>query len=91
LNDFSNYIAWLDLYTSQAIFASERALVKPKYKEDRNLNIKNGRHLVIEQYLEDNQQFIPNDLVMDVGCLKNSSSFTEQLPLEKEEIKQKQV
>jgi DNA mismatch repair protein MutS len=67
LNNFANYIAWFDLYTSHAIFANDRSLVKPKYREDGNISIKDGRHLVIEQYLEDNQQFIPNDLVMSVG------------------------
>ena len=82
LNDFANYIAWFDLYTAHAIFANENNLVKAIYKEDGNINIQDGRHLVIEKYLEDNQQFIPNNLLMDV---QNPSSLTEQLPLEKED------
>ena len=82
LNDFANYIAWFDLYIAHAIFATENNLTKAVYKEDGNVNIENGRHLVIERYLEDNQQFIPNNLLMDV---QNPSSFTEQLPLKKED------
>lgn len=72
LNSFSNYIAWFDLYTSHAIFASENKLVKSEYKSDWDLEIKNGRHLVIEKYLEDNQQFIPNNISMSMDCFVNS-------------------
>jgi DNA mismatch repair ATPase MutS len=32
--DFSNHIAWLDLYTSHAIFAKENNLNKPKYQNN---------------------------------------------------------
>lgn len=72
LNSFSNYIAWFDLYTSHAIFASENKLVKSEYKSDWDLEIKNWRHLVIEKYLEDNQQFIPNNISMSMDCFVNS-------------------
>jgi hypothetical protein len=29
------------------------------------LEVLDGRHLVVEKYLENNQQFIPNDLLMN--------------------------
>lgn len=63
--EFANYVAWFDLYTSHAIFASENNLVKPKYIESGELKIKNGRHLVIEKFLDKNEQFIPNNLIMN--------------------------
>jgi DNA mismatch repair ATPase MutS len=34
LNNFANYIAWFDLYTSNAIFASENKLVKSEYQNN---------------------------------------------------------
>ncbi len=75
--DFSTHIAWLDFYTSHAIFAKENNLNKPKFQsaewrvqntENYGLEIVDGRHLVVEKYLENNQQFIPNDLVMSSKC-----------------------
>ncbi len=63
--EFANVVAWFDLYTSHAIFASENNLVKAEYIDNWELKIKNGRHLVIEKFLDKNDQFIPNDLVMN--------------------------
>ena len=63
--EFANIVAWFDLYTSHAIFASENNLVKAEYIDSGELKIKNGRHLVIEKFLDKNDQFIPNDLVMN--------------------------
>ena len=63
--EFANVVAWFDLYTSHAIFASENNLVKAEYIDSGELKIKNWRHLVIEKFLDKNDQFIPNDLVMN--------------------------
>ena len=79
--DFSSHIAWLDLYTSHAIFAKENSLNKPKFQsaewkvqnsELLELEILDGRHLVVEKYLEKDQQFIPNDLLMDSVILSET-------------------
>ena len=69
LNEFANYIAWFDLYVSHSIFAHENSLNKPEFIDNWELEIKNGRHLVIEKFLEEDQQFIPNNLIMDNGEL----------------------
>ena len=63
--EFANVVARFDFYTSHAIFASENNLIKPTYIDSGEIKIKNGRHLVIEKYLDKNEQFIPNDLVMN--------------------------
>ncbi len=75
LNNFANYIARFDLYTSHAIFSSENKLVKARYIDDWNIEIKDGRHLVIERYLKDNQQFIPNNLSM---CMDSSRAQNDE-------------
>lgn len=64
LNEFANYISWLDLYTSQGILAKEKKFIKPELKTDWELNIKAGNHPVIEEFLPNDQQFIPNNLHM---------------------------
>ena len=55
-------IAWLDIYTSHALFAKEKKYVKPELVLDGVLEIVWGRHPVIEEYLPHDQDFIPNDL-----------------------------
>lgn len=63
--EFANKIAWLDFYASHAIYSKENNLTKPMYVDKWNLEIEDWRHLVVEKYLEKDQQFIPNNLFMD--------------------------
>ncbi|MCK9467252.1 MAG: DNA mismatch repair protein MutS [Candidatus Absconditabacterales bacterium] len=74
LHIFSNYVSWLDLYTSHAIFAKENNLIKTNYLEKGNLEILEGRHLVVEKFLDKNLQFIPNDLLMSQGNIPSQEN-----------------
>lgn len=62
LQDFAQHIAWLDVYTSHAIFAHEKRFCMPQLVQERGINIQQARHPVIEKYLPLDQQFIPNNL-----------------------------
>jgi DNA mismatch repair protein MutS len=64
LGELAEYIAWLDVYTSHALFAIEKKYVKPELLRDGELCVVNGRHPVIEEYLPHDQDFIPNDLTI---------------------------
>ena len=65
LHTFAQYIARLDVYTSHAIFAQEKRWSMPEFADTVGIQIKEGRHPVIEKYLPIDQHFIPND--MDIG------------------------
>ncbi|MCX6823949.1 MAG: DNA mismatch repair protein MutS [candidate division SR1 bacterium] len=65
LNEFAERIAWLDLFVSQALLAKEKHFVKPIFINEDTLTIVEGRHPVIEKYLPLDQQFIPNDLLLN--------------------------
>jgi len=62
LNEFSQKISRLDLFTSQAILAKQKQFCKPKLTTNWQIKITNGRHPVIEKFLPIDQQFIPNNL-----------------------------
>lgn len=64
LSTLAEKLAWLDLFTSQAIFAREHRLVKPELSENGTIEIQGGRHLVIEAFLPKDQPFIPNALAI---------------------------
>lgn len=64
LSTLAEKLAWLDLFTSQAIFAKEHRLVKPELSENGTIEIQGGRHLVIEAFLPKDQPFIPNALAI---------------------------
>lgn len=73
LNTFANHVAFLDLYTSHAIFSKENNLVKASYSEKWDLEIVEWRHLVVEKFLDQGFQFIPNDLFMDGWSASNEN------------------
>ncbi len=62
LQQIADGIAWLDIYTSHALFALAKKYVKPELISEWVLDIIEGRHPVIEEYLPHDQDFIPNDL-----------------------------
>ncbi len=62
LTAFGNSISELDVYTSFALFSLDNQLVKPEISLNTTIKIDEGRHLVIEKYLDDNQHFITNSL-----------------------------
>lgn len=59
-------IAALDVFASLALVAQRNNYVRPKVNEGGVIDIKNGRHPVVEQMIE-NDMFIPNDTYLDNG------------------------
>ncbi len=63
LLDTARALAHLDVYASLAEVASRRDYVRPEIVEDDTLDIRSGRHPVVEAAISD--PFVPNDNVMD--------------------------
>ena len=59
-------IASLDGYASLAEVAVQRRYVRPTITEEGRLNIRDGRHPVIETLLPPGEAFTPNDAELDV-------------------------
>ena len=57
-------VAALDVFASLALVAERNNFVKPKINENGVLDIKGGRHPVVEQMIE-NDMFIANDTYLD--------------------------
>ena len=64
LADFSELIAWLDVYSSHALLSIDKKLVAPTITTDSTCQIDDGRHLVIEEFLPRDQDFIPNNIAI---------------------------
>jgi DNA mismatch repair protein MutS len=75
-------IAWLDIYTSHALFAKEKKYVKPELVVDGMLEIVWGRHPVIEEYLPHDQDFIPNDLRIGICHSEATPKNLESISLQ---------
>lgn len=58
----SESISWLDFFSSMSILSKNNKLVRPDIKRDLALKIQWWRHLVIEKFLSEDEQFIDNDL-----------------------------
>ena len=58
-------IALLDVYASLAYVAEKNRYVKPSLNEKGIINIKNGRHPVVERMLDSSDMFISNDTYLD--------------------------
>jgi DNA mismatch repair protein MutS len=58
-------IAELDCLTNLAEGAARNKYVKPEMKEDQKLEIRGGRHPVVEKLLPPDQPFIANDTELD--------------------------
>ena len=58
-------IALLDVYASLAYVAEKNRYVKPSLNEKGIINIKNGRHPVVERMLDSSDMFIANDTYLD--------------------------
>lgn len=57
-------VAALDVFASLALVAERNNYVRPKVTENGKLDIKNGRHPVVEKMIE-NDMFIANDTYLD--------------------------
>ncbi len=58
-------IALLDVYASLAYVAEKNHYVKPTMNDKGVINIKDGRHPVVEQMLDTSDMFISNDTFLD--------------------------
>lgn len=58
-------ISILDALASFAFVAKKNNYCKPTVTEDKVMDIKNGRHAVIEQQLPLGESYVPNDLYLD--------------------------
>lgn len=57
-------IAHLDVFLSLATVAVMEGYTRPILREDTSLNIKSGRHPVVEKLLQDSTRYVPNDSKM---------------------------
>ncbi|MFY0688036.1 MAG: DNA mismatch repair protein MutS [Cyclobacteriaceae bacterium] len=58
-------LAYLDCLVNFAFIAQEYDYVKPSITEDLVIDIKAGRHPVIERNMPDDEAYIPNDVFLD--------------------------
>ena len=61
----SSIIARFDCLHSFAVVSEENSYVRPELNDSRILDIKDGRHPVIEKQLPPGESFIPNDVFLD--------------------------
>ena len=61
----SSLVARLDCLQSFASVSVENGYVRPVLNESKVLDIKDGRHPVIEKQLPSGESYIPNDLLLD--------------------------
>jgi DNA mismatch repair protein MutS len=61
----ANLIARIDCLLSFAELAESANYVKPDVNESHVIDIKDGRHPVIEQQLEPGNAYVPNDVMLD--------------------------
>ncbi len=58
-------IARLDVLSGWADLAAERRYCRPEIDESRVIDIKAGRHPVIEALMPDGEEYVPNDIYLD--------------------------
>ena len=59
-------VAMIDVYASLSVVATQNNFVRPKINEKGIIDIKNGRHPVVEKMIS-NDMFIANDTYLDNG------------------------
>ena len=59
-------LAQSDVYLSLATVASKNQYVRPEVDESDVIEIRDGRHPVVEQFVKDTY-FVPNDVTLDTG------------------------
>ena len=61
----STLIAKLDCLQSFATVSGENSYVRPQLNDSKSLDIREGRHPVIEKQLPVSESYVPNDLLLD--------------------------
>lgn len=64
IKDVSKIIARVDVYQSLAMLASENSYVRPVFNDQKIMDIKEGRHGVIEKVMG-HGKYVPNDVSID--------------------------
>lgn len=64
IQDVSKIIARVDVYQSLAMLASENSYVRPVFNDQKVMDIKEGRHGVIEKVMG-HGKYVPNDVSID--------------------------
>lgn len=64
IQDVSKIIARVDVYQSLAMLASENGYVRPVFNDQKIMDIKEGRHGVIEKVMG-HGKYVPNDVSID--------------------------
>ena len=59
-------VATIDVYVSLATVAAKNRYVRPEVDESSVIEIKDGRHPVVEQFVKD-EYFVPNDTTLDLA------------------------
>ena len=64
-------LARLDVFASLAEVAARNNYVRPTLVEGGELEIRDGRHPVVEQLLASGERFVPNDIIFESGeCVR---------------------
>lgn len=61
IQDVAKVIAKVDVYQALAMLASENSYVRPVFNNNKVMEIKEGRHGVVEKVMEHNK-YVPNDI-----------------------------
>jgi DNA mismatch repair protein MutS len=64
IQDGARMVAELDVFASFAEIARSGDYVKPEISQEGGIEIREGRHPVVERFLGD-EQFVPNDVLLD--------------------------
>lgn len=64
IQDVSKIVARVDVYQSLAMLASENSYVRPVFNDQKIMDIKEGRHGVIEKVMG-HGKYVPNDVSID--------------------------
>ena len=88
LNKTADALSEIDALTSLSVCSEEYSLVRPTLTDDHVIDIKNGRHPVVE--VVSKSEYVPNDCVMDNGIntllitgpnMSGKSTFMRQLAI----------
>ena len=63
----ANLVATLDVFNSLATVAAKNNYIKPEIDDSSVIDIKDGRHPVVEQFVKDTY-FVPNDVYLDTDA-----------------------
>jgi len=60
-------LARLDVFGSLAEVAANNDYARPTLTSDSRLEIRDGRHPVVEQYMPSGERYVPNDIIFESG------------------------